>query len=245
MSFWPSVTNVHSTSAADLGASVARLQRKLGYQFQHPELLQLALTHKSFAKQNNERLEFLGDAVLGYLVGDMLYQANESHAEDVLSLMRASLVRGTSLADIAREIDLAACLRLGSGERKSGGRQRDSILADAFEAVIGAIHEDGGIVACRAVVHALIEGRLANLDPQNLKDAKTRLQELIQGLHLELPVYRVVDAKGADHQREFTVVCEVPARDLAMHANASSRRGAEQAAAALMLERLDAQSRKG
>ena len=130
-------------------AALARLQDQLGYTFDDPALLQLALTHKSFAKQNNERLEFLGDAVLGYLIAEMLYRRNERVREDGLSLMRASVVRGSVLAQVARGLQLGPNLRLGSGERKSGGRDRDSILADAMEAVLGAMHEDGGIDPCR------------------------------------------------------------------------------------------------
>ena len=123
------------------------LQQRLGYQFQNPKLLQQALTHKSYAKENNERLEFVGDAVLGYLVGSLLYRMYSNVQEDSLSLMRAELVRGRTLAVLAKELDLAPLLHLGSGELKSGGRQRDSILANAVEAVIGAVHEDGGIQA--------------------------------------------------------------------------------------------------
>lgn len=212
----------------------------MGYVFNEPELLVLALTHKSFAKQNNERLEFLGDAVLGYLIGAALYGREAQHAEDALSLMRAKLVRGTTLAEIAKTLTLPPLLRLGSGERKSGGRQRDSILADAFEAIIGAVHEDGGIEACRRVVEKLFADRVAMLNPDNLKDAKTRLQELLQGSQLDLPTYRVEEVAGADHQRRYTVVCEVPALNESCQATASSRRGAEQAAAAEMLERLSA-----
>ncbi len=224
-------------------ADLSRLQERLGYTFKQPELLTLALTHKSFSKNNNERLEFLGDAVLGYLIGAMLYAREESFAEDALSLMRANLVRGTTLADIARALDIAPLLRLGSGERKSGGRQRDSILADALEAIIGAVHEDGGAAACRAVVESLYAQRVAVLDPQNLKDAKTKLQELLQGAQLDLPAYRVEQVEGADHQRRYTVVCEVPALEASSQATATSRRGAEQAAAADMLEQLETSGR--
>lgn len=227
------MTGERSTSAS--GDDFAALQNKLGYQFESSALLRAALTHKSHSRQNNERLEFIGDAVLGYLVGVMLYRHDESLAEDALSLMRAKLVRGTTLAEVAREVDLAPQLRLGSGEMKSGGRQRDSILADAFEAVIGAVHEDGGIQACAAVVEHLFATRVAALDPFDLKDAKTRLQELLQGLHLKLPEYTVQDTSGADHQRRYTVLCTVAELDLQIAATDSSRRRAEQAAAARML----------
>ena len=219
------------TTKSESDAS-ARLEAALGYSFTQPELLLTALTHKSFSKQNNERLEFIGDAVLGYLVGIMLYRRDASVAEDTLSLMRAKLVRGSTLAEVAKDIDLATYLRLGSGERKSGGRQRGSILADCLEAVIGAVHEDGGIEACRALVDRLFAARVEALDPEDLKDAKTRLQELLQGARLPLPDYVVEEVSGADHKRVYTVRCEVPELQLSVRASASSRRGAEQAAAA-------------
>jgi len=227
------VTGAPSTNSS--GEDFAALQDKLGYHFESSGLLLAALTHKSHSRQNNERLEFIGDAVLGYVVGVMLFRRDETLAEDALSLMRAKLVRGTTLAEIAREIDIASHLRLGSGELKSGGRGRDSILADALEAVVGAVHEDGGIQACRAVVERLFAVRVTALDPLDLKDAKTRLQELLQGLHLQLPQYTVQDITGADHQRRYTVACAVAELELTCSATASSRRAAEQAAAAEML----------
>lgn len=231
----------HSAGVAT-GADLAVLQRRIGYQFQSPELLECALTHKSFSRLNNERLEFIGDAVLGYLVGLMLFRSDDTLAEDALSLMRANLVRGTTLAELARDIGLAPHLRLGTGERKSGGRQRDSILADAFEALIGAIHEDGGIQACTDVVEALFRPRLIGLDPENLKDAKTKLQELLQGAQMGLPEYQIVDVSGEDHQRSYTVDCQVTELALTSTASESSRRGAEQSAAAQMLLLLAAKS---
>lgn len=215
--------------------ALAKLQATLGYSFEQPELLLTALTHKSFSKQNNERLEFIGDAVLGYLIGIMLYRRDAKLAEDALSLMRAKLVRGSTLAEVGREIQLADCLRLGSGERKSGGRQRDSILADCLEAVIGAVHEDGGIEPCRRLVERLFAVRVAQLDLNDLKDAKTRLQEVLQAQRLSLPEYAVEEVSGADHQRRYTVVCDVRGLDVQCRATASSRRGAEQAAAELVL----------
>jgi ribonuclease-3 len=214
------------------------LQQRLGYQFHNTQLLRLALTHKSYAKQNNERLEFVGDAVLGYLVGSMLYRKYPDVQEDALSLMRAELVRGRTLALLAKELGLAPLLLLGSGELKSGGRERDSILANAVEAIIGATHEDGGIQACVELVDKLYAQRLENLDAQSLKDAKTQLQELLQGQGLELPVYEIQDVSGADHQRQYCVSCSVAALDKKASASASSRRGAEKAAAQLVLAQL-------
>lgn len=211
------------------------LQERLGYQFHNTQLLRQALTHKSYARENNERLEFVGDAVLGYLVGSMLYRKYPQVQEDALSLMRAELVRGRTLALLAKELDLPPLLHMGSGELKSGGRQRDSILANAVEAVIGATHEDGGIQACVGLVDRLYAERIEDLDAESLKDAKTQLQELLQGQGLELPVYEIQDITGADHQRQYCVSCSVPALNKSASASASSRRGAEKAAAQLVL----------
>ena len=211
------------------------LQQQLGYQFHNTQLLRQALTHKSYAKDNNERLEFVGDAVLGYLVGSMLYRQYPAVQEDALSLMRAELVRGRTLALLAKELCLAPLLRLGSGELKSGGSHRDSILANAVEAVIGAAHEDGGIQACAALVDKLYAERVQDLDAESLKDAKTQLQELLQGRGLDLPVYEVEYITGADHQRQYSVSCFVAALEQSASASASSRRGAEKAAAQLVL----------
>ena len=150
----------------------------------------------------------MGDAVLGYLVGNMLYQHYPDVQEDALSLMRAQLVRGKTLAQVAGKIDLSEYLMLGVGELRSGGRQRASILADALEAVIGAVHEDGGIEHAQRLVHQLFSDLTLGLDAESLKDAKTRLQELLQGNGLDLPVYTVEEVSGADHQRQYTVKCE-------------------------------------
>ena len=227
-----------NSSGQAAGADLSVLQRNIGYQFRSEKILRQALTHKSFSKDNNETLEFIGDAVLGYLIAVILYRRDQSLAEDALSLMRASLVRGTALAEMAREIDLAPHLRLGVGERKSGGRQRDSILANAFEALIGAVHEDGGIQACARSVESIFNAHLDSLDLENLKDAKTKLQELLQGVQMKLPNYSVEQVSGVDHQRSYTVICEVVELDMQTRAIASSRRQAEQAAAADMLQAL-------
>ncbi len=221
----------HDVSADQL----AKLQDKIGYHFREPALLRQALTHKSHSKANNERLEFMGDAVLGYLVGNMLYRHYPDVQEDALSLMRAQLVRGKTLAQVALTIHLSDYLLLGSGELRSGGRQRASILADALEAVIGAVHEDGGIEAAQRLVQQLFQGLTRGLDAESLKDPKTRLQELLQGQGLELPLYSVEQVSGADHQRQYTVKCEVPALDLMAQARESSRRAAEKASAQQVL----------
>ena len=190
------------TSSTDTADSLQALQRSIGYQFNDQNLLQQALTHKSHSKPNNERLEFMGDAVLGYLVGNMLYRHYPHVQEDSLSLMRAQLVRGTTLAQVAMRMDLPQYLKLGSGETRSGGRQRASILADALEAIIGAVHEDGGIEQAQQLVQKLFAELTQGLDAESLKDPKTRLQELLQGNGLDLPSYTVEQVSGADHQRQ-------------------------------------------
>jgi|TARA_B110000879_G_scaffold185908_1_gene246654 ribonuclease-3 len=211
------------------------LQAKLGYTFERVELLKLALTHKSFSKTNNERLEFVGDAVLGYLVGSRLFLLYPQVQEDALSLMRAKLVRGKMLAEVARGLELSGHLRLGSGELKTGGRERASILADALEAIVGAVHEDGGIQPCADLVDLLFTDLMQGLEAEVLKDPKTRLQEHLQAQGLDLPTYEVVDISGADHQRQFTVRCDVPTMQLQSTSQASSRRAAEKAAASEVL----------
>ena len=221
------------TSSAD--ADLDTLQAQLGYTFARTELLKLALTHKSFSKTNNERLEFVGDAVLGYLVGSRLFALYPEVQEDVLSLMRAKLVRGIMLSEVARGLNLSAYLRLGAGEFKTGGRDRASILADALEAVIGAMHEDGGITPCAEFVDVLFADLMQGLEAEVLKDPKTRLQEYLQAQGLDLPTYEVVDISGADHQRQFTVRCDVPTMQLQTTSQASSRRAAEKAAASEVL----------
>lgn len=219
------------TSSMGSADNLAALQRSIGYQFSDLGLLQQALTHKSHSKTNNERLEFVGDAVLGYLVGSMLYRNYPHVQEDALSLMRAQLVRGKTLAQVAMRLNLPDYLQLGSGELRSGGRQRASILADALEAVIGAVHEDGGIEQAQQLVQKLFADLTQGLDAESLKDPKTRLQELLQGNGLDLPTYTVEQVSGADHQRQYTVKCEVPSLAVQAVAADSSRRSAEKAAA--------------
>ncbi len=218
-----------------------KLQQRINYEFKDPALLLQAVTHKSFSKQHNERLEFVGDAVLGYLIGSLLFSRYPDVREDALSLMRASLVQGKTLAEVAGEIDLAPFLRLGEGERKSGGRNRTSILSDAFEAVIGAVHEDSGIEACADIVQLLFAERIKHINDHSLadlKDAKTQLQEYLQAHKLGLPEYRVEEVSGADHQRTYLVICEVAKLKQNCSATGKSRRAAEKAAAAAMLASL-------
>ncbi len=215
----------------------------LAYRFRDSRLLGRALTHRSWGRDNNERLEFLGDAVLNLVVAELLCKAYPEVDEGDLSRMRSRLVRESTLADIARELELGEHLRLGSGELKSGGFLRSSILSDALEAVIGAVYLDGRYPAAQHLTEDLMKRRIAELpDPAELKDPKTRLQETLQGLGRGLPEYLVVDQSGADHARRFTVVCRVPdsgGTPTEFIAIQSSRRKAEQAAARQALEMLE------
>lgn len=216
-----------------------RLCAALGYRFAEPGLLELALTHRSAAGPNNERLEFLGDSVLNFIIADALYGRHPHASEGTLSRMRASLVRGDTLAEIARELELGEYLRLGSGELKSGGFRRTSILADALEAIIGAVFQDGGIEAARALVLRFFAARLDSSEPGvALKDPKTRLQEHLQARGLPLPGYEVVAVVGQSHNQTFTVHCRVSGLETPSVGEGSSRRKAEQSAAQHALERL-------
>lgn len=212
------------------------LEGRLGHRFRDPRLLEQALTHRSFGTPNNERLEFLGDGVLGCVIAEELYARFPGLAEGELSRLRASLVREAALAGVAREAGLASFLRLGEGEVSSGGADRSSILADALEAAFGAVFLDGGYEAARTSVRAVFGGRLADIDPeQPAKDAKTRLQELLQARRKRLPVYRVVATAGAAHKQVFEVECVAEDLDLRATGTGSSRRSAEQLAAAAVL----------
>lgn len=210
----------------------------LDYRFRDPSLADLALTHRSAGRPNNERLEFLGDAFLGAIVAEMLYEAHPNASEGELSRLRAQLVNGQALAAIARELELGDRLRLGPGELKSGGFRRESILADAFEAMIAAVYLDGGFDACRQVLRTLFSERVAAL-PRSSKDAKTRLQEHLQARGWPLPRYELIGSYGDDHAKQFDVRCTV-SEPLALgaDANGSSRRAAEQEAAERVLARL-------
>ncbi|HKR77488.1 MAG TPA: ribonuclease III [Rhodanobacter sp.] len=215
----------------------------LNYRFRDPGLAALALTHRSAGKPNNERLEFLGDALLGTFVAEMLYEAHPKASEGELSRLRAQLVNGQALAAVARELELGDALKLGPGELKSGGFRRDSILADAFEASLAAVFLDGGLDACRQVVRELFEERIAALR-RSSKDAKTRLQEWLQGHGHVLPQYELVDSHGEDHAKIFDVRCTVIEPQLfSAEASGSSRRQAEQDAAETVLAHLVEQSR--
>ncbi len=210
----------------------ATLVRALGYRFKDASLLQRALTHRSHSVPHNERLEFLGDGVLNFVVAALLHARFPTMDEGDLSRLRANLVNQAALADIALSLDLSSRLRLGEGELRSGGARRPSILADALEALFGAIYLDGGFDAAFKVIEGQYEGLLARIDPRETgKDAKTRLQEMLQARHLELPAYRVLGVQGAAHEQRFEVECRVAEFDVVVTAGGHSRRAAEQAAA--------------
>ena len=217
-----------------------RLSARLGHTFKNPELLDLALTHRSYGARNNERLEFLGDSILGFTIGEALYQKFPEAKEGQLSRLRSQLVCGDALAEIARELKVGGNLILGEGEMKSGGHRRDSILADSVEAIIGAINIDAGLAQCMICLLSWYESRLAALSIDELaKDPKTRLQELLQSRRKPLPVYKVVQVDGDAHAHTFTVECRVSMLAKPTVATASSRRTAEKEAAAAALEKLN------
>lgn len=211
---------------------LAGLEERLGYTFVQRELLEQAVTHRSHGAVHNERLEFLGDAVLNCAIAQLLFQKYARLDEGDLSRLRANLVKQQSLADIAERVVVADFMRLGEGERKSGGFRRPSILADTMEALIGAIFLDGGFEAARGVIGRLFEPVLKTVDPRTLgKDSKTLLQEYLQGKRVALPVYTVVETRGAAHNQEFEVECAIPKYEVSVRGTGKSRRAAEQSAA--------------
>lgn len=213
------------------------LQSRLGYTFKNVVLLQQALTHRSHGSFHNERLEFLGDSVLNCVVASLLFDRYTKIDEGDLSRVRANLVKQQTLYEIAQRLELSQCLRLGEGELKSGGFRRPSILADTVEALIGAIFLDTGFSAARDVIHSLYIPILDTVDPQTLgKDAKTLLQEFLQGKKIALPQYNVVATHGAAHNQEFEIECLVPKLDIQVFGTGGSRRAGEQAAAKRALE---------
>lgn len=217
------------------------LQSRLGYRFKDLRHLESALTHRSMGPLHNERLEFLGDSIVNFVVAEALFRRYPEAQEGKLTRMRASLVRGQSLSQLARRLQLGETIRLGSGERKSGGRRRDSILADAMEAVIGAIFLDSGMAACQSCITTWLESELASVNPNQVdKDPKTALQEWLQREKKELPVYRVLEVLGPAHQQTFRVQVQVDGLDQYPVGTGASRREAEQAAAADALSQLRA-----
>ena len=214
----------------------SQLSKKLDYQFKDENLLKQALTHRSFKGAHNERLEFVGDSLLGMFVAEALYFAFPKANEGELTRMRSQIVKGQTLTAIAKEFDLSGWLRLGPGEMKSGGFRRDSILEDAVEAIIGAVYLDSDMDTCKRFVLSLVNDRLSKLDPKTaLKDPKTQLQEFLQSRKRPLPHYEVTDTKGQAHNQIFTVSCTLDDGET-MSATGTSRRKAEQAAAKKALE---------
>lgn len=223
-----------------ISAPLKAFIRNIGHDFREPELLREALTHRSLGTPNNERLEFIGDSVLNCATALALYERFPRLPEGDLSRLRANLVNKNVLYEVAEPLGIGDVLHLGEGELKSGGHRRPSILADALEAVIGAVYLDSGFDGAAALVGRLFASRLEGLDPKQLgKDAKTLLQELLQGRRLSLPRYVVSAVRGEAHEQTFRVACEVDELDIRCEAEGPSRRAAEQAAAALVLNELD------
>ncbi len=229
-----------------MSGSLDELCRRLDYRFADAGLLEEALTHRSVSERNNERLEFLGDGILNFVIADALFHRHPGDAEGGLSRLRASLVNRETLATLARQIDLGNALRLGSGELKSGGRRRDSILSDALEAVFGAVYLDGGFGACQDLILRLYAERLEHLpSAADLKDPKTRLQEYLQAARLPLPSYEVLDVTGKAHDQLFRVACRVDGLTSESIGEEGSRRRAEQRAAEALLEQLRTEGGSG
>jgi ribonuclease-3 len=224
-------------------SALSELQIRLGYAFRQHALLQQAVTHRSFSADHNERLEFLGDSVLNLSVAHMLYAQLANLPEGDLSRVRANLVKQDTLHQLAKNLDLPAVMRLGEGEMRSGGQNRPSILADALEAIIGAVYLDGGYKDAQALVERLFAQVDIKPDMQAVgKDPKTELQEWLQGRKLALPKYTVVGTSGAAHRQQFEVSCEVTELRQTQQGSGASRRAAEQAAAAAMLQTLKSES---
>lgn len=214
-----------------------RLEDNLDYEFSNIQLLETATTHRSVGMRNNERLEFLGDSVLGFVIADQLFHQFPEADEGQLSRLRASLVKKETLAKIGRELSVGKFLRLGQGELKSGGHSRDSILADAVEAIIAAIYLDAGYDKARQFILNLYATLLRQVSLQKgQKDPKTQLQELLQSKKMELPVYKVVESTGPQHKQQFVISCSVKGLDIFASGKGESKRKAEQDAAQKILE---------
>ena len=222
-----------------MGADLVQLQTTLAYQFKNSQLLKQALTHRSFGVDNNERLEFLGDALLDLIVGESLFNQHPGADEGNLSRLRSSIVNKSALAGIGREWNLGEHVLLGAGELKSGGRSRDSILADTVEAVVAAVYLDGGLAACRKLVDAWTLEFVRNPEARQTKDAKTRLQEKMQASGHGLPDYQVLAIEGEAHAQSFLVECRVEGLERVHRGRGRSKRAAEQQAALETLKSLE------
>lgn len=222
-----------------MALDLTSLQERIGYQFNDASLARRALTHRSARKDHNERLEFLGDALLGYLIAEQAYHAHPEADEGDLTIMRAAVINRTVLAELAIELELGKLLELGSGETRSGGRQRESILSTVLEALIAAIYLDGGLDACRDFVNRWIPAPGGDyLDGEVRKDNKTRLQELMQAERQALPAYEIVEVTGRGHEQHFNVRCLLPRHGIATEGSGATRRAAEQMAAGKALAAL-------
>lgn len=216
-----------------------KLQKNISYQFSDIELLSKALTHRSVSKQNNERLEFLGDSVLGSIISEELYSRHSNIDEGQLSRLRSHLVRGNTLANLAKKLNISENLRLGQGELKSGGFRRESILADTFEAILGAIFLDSDYLTVKKVVLNLFSDLLNEVkSEESLKDFKTQLQEMLQKKGYDLPKYELIQTKGKDHNAVFYVSCHIEELKIKVEKNAKSIKRAEQACAQSILEEI-------
>lgn len=223
-----------------MGSAQTELVKRLGHHFRNMDLVETALTHRSLGAKNYERLEFLGDSVLGFTISAYLYKKFPGLSEGELTRLRASLVRKESLAKLARELELGPCLKLGGGELKSGGHDRDSILADTMEALFGAIYIDGGMDVVSRVVLAQYSSLLQSVDPAAIqKDPKTRLQEFLQKRARPTPAYEVVKISGEAHAQYFRVSCHAEGLEQVVEGEGRSRRAAEQDAASKALDKLE------
>lgn len=218
---------------------ISQIQKALGYQFKNLSLLELALTHRSANKSHNERLEFLGDSILSFVIADELFHRFVKQDEGDLSQMRASLVCGQTLAEIGKNFNVGEYLILGQGELKSGGFRRESIISDAVEAIIGAIYLDSNIETIRQLILSWYQIRLNEIKPGiKQKDAKTRLQEYLQGIHRQRPSYLILEVTGDNHEQEFLIQCKIDNDNREFLGRGLSRRKAEQAAAQEVLNQL-------
>jgi len=210
----------------------SKLEKAIDYKFRDETLLETALSHRSIGQGNNERLEYLGDAALGFIIADEIFRKFPQATEGELTRLRALLVKGETLAMLGRELNLGDYIKLGPGERKSGGWRRDSILANTLEALIGAVYLDADVEACRKCVNSLYRQLLSEVSPGKLnKDPKTTLQELLQSRKQELPVYHVISESGEAHERLFKIECVIKKQDISVQAEGRSKRVAEQSAA--------------
>lgn len=219
--------------------NLRELSRKLGYEFKNLDFLEQALTHRSLESKNNERMEFLGDSIINFIIAESLFNLRKTSKEGELSRFRASLVNRDSLAEIANQFDLSDYLRMGTGELRSGGFRRPSILADALEAIVCAIYFDSDITTCKVVLENWFKTKLHEvIDAPALKDPKTQLQELLQAKKMNLPNYELLQVTGEHHQQNFVIKCTILDLEITATGEGNTRRKAEQAAAELCLEKL-------